>query len=122
MALTRKRRTREKKPNGEASIETSVPEARAITFPPLVSKKTGVQDGDIFKHYVEHDVYCVLITDDENIKYATMTNTTSWGQFKGMKHEEMIRGALTMSKSNADAIIKEGKWIHVGNIVKSWGG
>lgn len=96
------------------------------THPPMRKpeppKPTGVQDGDIFKHYIEHDCYCVLITDDENIKYATLINTVSWGKFKELKHEDMIRSALVMTKANADAIIKKGKWIHVGNIVKSWGG
>ncbi len=118
MAVERKRRGRP--PLGVDQNPTPrIPIATTVVSRP---EPSGVRDGDIYKHYAEKDVYCVLITDDKNIKYAELTGTPSWQKFKELNHEVMIRSSKTMTLANANAIVKEGSWIFVENIVKLWGG
>ncbi len=116
MALERKRRGRPPKTETPHTAES------AIDYRSPRPEPTGVRDGNIYKHYAENDVYCVLITDDKNIKYAELCGTPSHAKFKELNHEVMIRSSKTMTLANANAIVKDGVWIYVENIVKLWGG
>lgn len=134
MAETRRRRGRPPKTETPHAAESEILKDRRpalkpddlkgkfeIKIPESLKPK-GVQDGDIYKHYAERDMFCILVTDDKNIKYMELVDTVSPAKFKELNHEAMLRDAKVMSKSNADAISADGTWIFVENIVKSWGG